>query len=189
MFYVAFPLVTLLINSSPVTVSHMTLIESKYTPWMLLVPTFHWWVVIPISVPVTVPPLFGAHFCLPGTFIHFPLTYWCLYHIPSWYYDAHYCVVPPPSFLPPFSCFFLCPPQLSGVFISLFLTYRHIVIYNTNIFDQREVYWGPWMRCRSHHALLSLYISCTLNVSFPGAQNTNSFIFNGILNDTAKKTK
>ena len=120
-------------------------------------------IVIPSSVPVTVPPpLSGVHFCLSGAFIHFPLSYWCLYHLPSWYYD-HVVLLPlPPSSPLPSSSYFLttkCPPKLSGVFISPFLTYRHIIIYNTNIFDQREMYWGPWMRCRSHHTPLSfIYI-------------------------------
>jgi len=63
--------------------------------------------------------------------------------------------LPPPSF-PHFPHLSLpeCPPQLSRVFISLFLTYMYIVVYNTNIFDQKEMYWGPWMGCRSHHAPL-----------------------------------
>jgi hypothetical protein len=64
MFYVVSPLVCLLINSSPITVSHMTLIWSKYTPLTPLVNLFHWWVVISSSVPATV---ILAHFCAPGT--------------------------------------------------------------------------------------------------------------------------
>jgi hypothetical protein len=164
MFYVASPLVTLLINSSPITVSHMTLIESKYTPWMPLVPAFHQWVVIPSSVPVTVTPIVWGTFCPPGTFIHFPLTYWCLYHLPSWYYDADYHVVLFPSSPPPFSSFFLTrmPSPALRRFYFAFLIYGHIIIYNTNIFDQREMCWGPWMRYRSHHAPLPfIYIMYT----------------------------
>ena len=133
------------------------------------------------------PPGRGTFF--PSTFIHFPFTYWCIYHLPSWYYDdAHYHVVFPPSPVPHFPHFFLTRMP-SQALLFRFLWYTNKLLYIIQIFSTRgkctgALGWGveatmpPYPSC----------ISCALNVSFPGSRNTNSFPFNYILNDTAKKT-
>jgi hypothetical protein len=91
-----------------------------------------------------------------------------------------------PSFSPWNALF--SPIQLPGYFLSHVLWYRNVHKFNSYIFDQGEMYWGLWMRCRNHHASYPSHTSCTLIVDIPWSQNTIRILFDDIFNDWAKET-
>ena len=90
-----------------------------------------------------------------------------------------------PSFSPWNALF--SPIQLPGYFLSHVLC-RNFHKVNSYIFDQGEMYWGLWMRCRNHHAPYPSHTSCTLIVDIPQSQNTIIILFDDTFNGTAKET-
>jgi hypothetical protein len=143
---------------STITVSQTTLIQSIYTSWTTLGCSFYWWVAIWSSVWPLVDPLAVVAFLLPRS-PHWlsPGSLMLIGHLLTicWCSGACRITLPfpfPP--VPPWNALF-SPIQPPEYFISHFLLCRNVHKVTWYIFDQGEMYWGLWMRCRNHHGPLS----------------------------------
>jgi hypothetical protein len=190
MFLAVFSPVPLVIIFSTITVSQKTLMQSLYTLWTLIWFAFSWWVVIWNSVSPLVDLLalvaflllWGPHWLHPGLVMfigHLWTIYWC----------SGACRFPPPllfPLFPPWNALY-SPIQLPECFLLHFLLYRNVYKVNWYIFDQGEMFWGLWMRCRITMAPYPSYTSCTLNVDISWSQSVIIMSFNDIFNGTAKE--